>query len=147
MKRASVALMALAVSACLFDTIHDEQLVGPYRLHAIDTMETMAILWEIPGGGLVGDGLPGPTVFAAGHNDRFLVAAVHPPVCPDIGPDCSDFAMRRAVTEYWYVIRSPDERERIPYDGIRGPFSARQFAAEKARLALPEFSIRFTELE
>jgi hypothetical protein len=149
MKWVVPALAALlALGGCFrSDTVHDETLVGPYRLHAIDTMETMAILWEVPEGGLAGDGLPGPTVFAAGHNDRYLVAAVHPPVCRDLNPECSDFGMRRDVTEYWYVIRAPSERERIPYNGIKGPLRADQFAAEKARLGLPDFSTRFAELQ
>jgi hypothetical protein len=149
--RLAPSVLALMLSACFplaaSDVIHNEMLTGPYRLHAIDTMESMAILWEIPRGGLVGDGLPGPTVFQAGFDERYLVAAVHPQYCGPFDTGCTRHGMNREVTEYWYVIRSPDESERLPYDGIKGPFTAQQFAAEKARLRLPGFNVRFEELE
>ncbi|MGZ8998467.1 MAG: hypothetical protein ACXW2T_06385 [Allosphingosinicella sp.] len=152
MRWASALAMALtpALGACSLlanDLIHDEKLVGPYRLTAIDTMETLSILWEIPGGGLVGDGLPGPTVFAAGYDQYYLAAAVHPQYCPPFAENCSGHGMNRELAEYYYVVRSADERERIPYDGIKGPFTASQFEAAKIRLGLPDFSRRFPELE
>lgn len=142
-------LSTLALGGCMSgcDTLYDETLDGPYRLHAIDTRETMAILWEIPGGGLVGDGLPGPTVFAAGQDEKYLVAGVHPQFCKPFEEGCTRHGMNRQVTEYWYVVRQPDERERLPYAGIKGPFDARAFAAEKQRLGLPDFTIRFPDLE
>ena len=148
--RFAAAAAALLTSSCFLpgsDVLYDETLVGPYRLVAIDDMRFMSIVWEIPGGGMVGDGLPGPTVFAAGFDHRYLVAAVHPPVCKPFEPNCHDAGMRRDVTEFWYVIRQPDEREHLPYKGIKGPFDEATFDAEKRRLGLPEFTIRFSELE
>ncbi len=105
------------------------------------------MVWDIPGGGLVGDGLPGPTVFAAGYDARYLVAAVHPEYCKPGENGCTKFGMNPLVTQYWYVTRQSDERQKLPYKGINGPFGAEQFASEKHRLHLPEFSIRFRELE
>ena len=143
-----VALLAL--TGCFaFDTVYDRTLVGPYRLLAIDDMESMSIVWDIPDGGgdTVGDGLPGPTVFAAGYDDRFVVAAVHPPLCARFANGCSEHGMNRSATEYWYVIRQADEQQHHPRRGIRGPFTEARFEAEKVRLHLPEFSIRFPELE
>ncbi len=149
MKARALAAIAAALltSGCIWDGLYDETLVGPYRLVAVDDMASMSIMWEIPGGGRVGDGLPGPTVFAAGFDDRYLVAAVHPPVCKPLQADCHDFGMRRDVTEYWYVIRQPDEREHLPYKGIRGPFEKAHFQIVKRALNLPEFRVRFSELE
>jgi hypothetical protein len=145
-------ISGLALAACLgcipfAGSVYDEQLDGPFRLIAIDSMEDMAIFWTIPEGGFVGDGLPGPTVLAAGHDARFLVAAVHPEYCKPFDEGCKRHGSNPHVTEYWYVIRQPDERERLPYAGIKGPFSQAAFAAEKRRLGLPEFSVHFRELE
>ncbi|MCW0196734.1 hypothetical protein [Sphingopyxis sp.] len=118
--------------------VHDETLVGPYRLAAADVDEDMSICWSGPGGVCVGDGLPGPTVFAAGYNEKYLVAAVHPRKFPD-EPD-------RVITQYFYVVRSSDEARKLPYGGIKGPFDEAAYNAEKARLRLPEFTRTFENL-
>lgn len=118
--------------------VHDETLDGPYRLTAADVDEDMSICWSIPNGGCVEDGLPGPTVFAAGYNEKYLVAAVHPRKFPD--------EPNRAVTQYFYVIRSSDEARKLPYSGIRGPFDEAAYNAKKARLHLPEFTRTFENL-
>ncbi len=144
---AALTVLAALTGCFAFDTVDDQTLVGPYRLQAIDDMESMAIVWDIPGGGTVGDGLPGPTVFAAGYDNRFLVAAVHPQLCPPIHASCPAYGINRDVTQYWFVARSPDERERLPYGGIKGPFTEDQYAWLKRRLNLPMFSVRFRELE
>ena len=119
--------------------VYDKELVGPYHLNAIDVDDDMAICWSTPSGDCVGDGLPGPTVFAAGYDDKYVVAAVH----PRNFPDPSD----RAVTRYYYVIRSPDENRTLPYAGIKGPFDEATFNAKKARLHLPQFSKVFDDLK
>ena len=149
LRRPALPILLAALAGCwpFHGFAYDEHLVGPYRLNAIDTMDQMAIVWEIPGGGLVGDGLPGPTVFAAGFDSRVLVAAVHPPVCPEPGEECVHPGIRRDVTEFWVVIRQPDEAEHLPYSGIRGSFTADRFEALKRRHGLPDFSVRFPELE
>jgi len=118
--------------------VHDEILIGPYRLVAVDGEEDMALCWSISDGSCLGDGLPGPTVFAAGYDSRYLVAAVHPSEFPQ-APD-------RSITHYYYVIRSSDENQRLPYSGIKGPFNEAAYNAEKTRLRLPEFTRVFDNL-
>jgi hypothetical protein len=112
--------------------------VGPYRLVATDIDDDMAICWSTPGGGCLVDGLPGPTVFAVGFDDKYLVAAVHP----------SDFDAppNRSIIHYYYVIRSPEEIKNFPSNGIRGPFNEVDFFVEKGRLHLPEFTMTFENL-
>lgn len=133
--------LILLVAACVpfSGFVHDEVLVGPYRLNAVDIYEDMAICWASPEGGCVGDGLPGPTVFAAGFDENYLVAAVHP----------SKFgrALDKTVTHYYYVVRSPDEAQKLPHSGIKGPFNEASFKLEKARLHLPEFTRTFDNLQ
>lgn len=130
----------LLLAACVpfSGFVHDEVLVGPYRLNAVDTDEDMAICWATPEADCVGDGLPGPTVFAAGFDENYLVAAVHPSV--------SGQALDKTVTHYYYVVRAPDEAQKLPYSGINGPFDEASFKLEKARLHLPEFTRTFDNL-
>ncbi|MGZ6016133.1 MAG: hypothetical protein ACXWKM_10350, partial [Phenylobacterium sp.] len=57
--------------------VHDERLADEYRLVAVDIPEDMEACRRLPGNShdCVADGLPGPTVFAAGADRRFLVIA------------------------------------------------------------------------
>ncbi|MEQ1509578.1 MAG: hypothetical protein ABL909_04150 [Sphingopyxis sp.] len=121
--------------------VYDEALDGPYRLTAIDGMEDLAIYWEIPGGGAVGDGLPGPGVIRAGVNDRYLVATARAPACAAGDDACLTRRANSGALDYWYVVRSADEEQRLPYNGIKGPLTGTEFAEAKTRLGLPEFTL------
>lgn len=132
---------ALALAGCWFPQgfVHDEVLVGPYRLVAVDSPEQMMLCRSVgEEGDCVGDGLPGETIFAAGANDRYITLARHPRTWPD-PPD-------RSVTEYYYVILTADAAERDPHGGVRGPYGEEQFERERARLGLPAFSRTFENL-
>ena len=138
-RRIALTIATIALGGCFpfGGLVHQEQLAGPYELWATDTMEDMILCRSI-GDGCVGDGLPGDTIFAAGADERFIVLARHPREWPD-APD-------RTVTEYYYLIRSPDDAERGPYGRVRGPFDEARFEAEKRNLGLPDFSRTFEEL-
>jgi hypothetical protein len=144
-RRAGILLLgALLAGGC---DSYQRTLDGPYKLSAIDTMESMSIVWDAGDGTLVGDGLPGPTVFAAGYDAKYLVAAIHPQLCKPFQQNCAAQGPDRSKTEYWYVVRTTDERDHLPYAGIKGPFDAAAFAEAKKRLGLPDLSIRYPELE
>lgn len=119
--------------------VHDQELVGPYKLVAVDSREQMVVCRALEGGNCAGDGLPGPTVFAAGGDDRYLVIARHP----------TDFAepVNKAITEYYYAERSANEGEQRSRPTVHGPLDKAQFDAEARRLGLPGFSIVFKDLE
>lgn len=129
---AALLLLLPSLSGC--DDVYDRPLVGRYRLQAIDNYDTMSIVWEINGDETVGDGLPGPMVFAAGYDDRYVVAAVHPYDHREAPND--------AVTQYFYIDRrfEHDAPNGLPYRGIRGPFDQATYRSEKKRLGLPEFT-------
>ena len=137
--------LALLASACgpFWGFVHDEHLAGPYRLVATDSDEQMSLCRSAPNGGgdCFGDGLPGQTIFAAGADERYIVVGRHP----------HDFITGNsppgATTEFYYVIRTPDEAERGPYGHVRGPFTEQQFENEKRRLNLPEFTRVFGHLK
>ena len=135
-----LVLAAMLVAGCwpFAGLVYQEELAEPYELWAIDSMEDMMLCRAIGEGGCVGDGLPGDTVFAAGANDRFVAFARHPREWPN--------PPNRTITEYYYVIRTPQDAQRGPYGNVRGPFARDQFENEKRRLGLPEFSRFFQEL-
>lgn len=131
-------LLFVAGCAPFSGFVYDEPLDGPYRLNAVDVDEDMSICWSAPNGDCVGDGLPGPTVFAVGYNKSYVVAAVHPRQFGD--------SSNRTVTQYYYVVRSSNESQKLPYSGIKGPFDEDAYNVEKGRLHLPEFTRTFDNL-
>ncbi len=140
------AALAVGLAACIpfSGFVYDQRLGGPYRLVAVDSMEDMGVCRDFPGergGDCIGDGLPGPTVFAAGIDDHHLVIArvVHEPFMREPSPN-------EGAIEYYYVIRAPDEAQRFDADNVIGPLSRSEFLLAKDRLGLPEFSHEFDEL-
>ena len=126
----------LFLSGCGF--VHEETLVARYKLVAVDIQQDMSLCWSLDSGDCVGDGLPGPTVFAAGYDDKYVVAAVH--------PDQAD----KKVTQFFYVVRDPRNENTnlgLRYAEIKGPFSESQYETEKSRLRLPDFSRTFAQLK
>jgi hypothetical protein len=106
--------------------VHDEQLDEAYRLVAVDAMEDMMVCRSV-GNDCSGDGLPGPTIFAAGADHRYIVIARHPD---------GD----KAVSEYFYLIKRPASA------AVIGPFTRLSFDAEREQLGLPAFTRTFESL-
>ena len=83
-------------------------------------------------------GLVGPTVFAIGADDRFIVVKRHP------GNAFGDFD--RAVTQYFIIKRKNggfDERK----EGVRGPMTSTVFHQQTKELNLPPFTKTVKALE
>ncbi len=136
LRAGAIGLSALLVSACwpFAGFVHDERLDGPWRLVAVDVISEMMLCRSVDPFGCVGDGLPGPTVFAAGWDERYIVVAAHE----------NDFH-RRETPAHYYIVRVRDD----PWEGasiVKGPFLSAEFVREKRRLNLPEFSVVFDEL-
>jgi len=77
------------------------------------------------------------TVFAAGFDDKYIVAENHP-------------SRDRSRTAYWYIIRNA-QSESDPMGILRarvmGPFPETQYRKLEARLNLPNFSIVYDDLK
>jgi hypothetical protein len=131
---APLGLLALT-TGCSYP--RDDRVVGPYRLVAPD-MRSHTVLCFTPEGDDDGvcvlDGLPGPVAFAAGGDGKYVVLARHPDG-------------RKAVTEYYYVIRTPDERRGLRKENIVGPLDKAAFDRDSARLRLPAFTHVIDELK
>lgn len=111
-----------------------KQLAGPYWVHWVDTSDDTTIVWRLRNGASVSNGLPGPQVYAAGFDEAYIVAAVHPYAASDRKPD-------ESATEFWYVGRIRDAKGRdVSTGSINGPLDRQQYDAEVTRLHLPEFS-------
>jgi len=145
MKRLAVILIlslsAVLLAACPggFGYVHVQPLTGPYRLVAVDSREDMMLCRGLGKSDCMGDGLPGPTIFAAGADARYLVIGRHPTKFGE--------PLNRADTEYYYAERSADEADLGSRPTVHGPFDRTQFDAEAGRLALPEFSVVFEDLK
>jgi hypothetical protein len=119
----SVFAATLALQSCGF--VHEQEIVGPYRLVAVDSMEDMMVCYQLATGDCVGR--VGATVFAVQSGDTYIVAARHPKT-------------DKLRTEYFYIIRALDKPEADPAVAVRGPYDEATFKAEQARLRLPAFA-------
>ena len=122
--------VACLLSGCGF--FHDERLVGPYRLLAVDVAEEMAICEGASSGGC-GWVVP-PTVFAVGWDTSFIIAKQHPFALPRAKPD-------KSTTTFW-IIRVADRT-------VVGPLSEPDFELTRIKLGVPiglEFKKQFPDL-
>jgi hypothetical protein len=119
------------LSACDVSTAHKWPVAPPYfYLGYFDDPREVQLFRCFEDGVCAADQVPEPVVFAAGANATHVVMARHPD--GDQSP-----------TEYYYIVRTPpDERGYGNRRTLFGPFTEAQFAIEKRRLGLPEFTIR-----
>lgn len=126
----------LLLAGCGFP-VRNEKVDGPYRLFAADVVEQTSLSYDLGGDALAGR--VSPTVFAAGWNADYVVAARHPCAEACSKPD-------RGRTEYFYVIRAKDGPGATD-DAVRGPFDEAGFEAERRRLGLPPLTIKVAGLD
>jgi hypothetical protein len=80
------------------------------------------------------------TIFQAGVNARYVVVARHP---LHRWTEVHD----RSVTEYYYVVRSPNEADPRTQLTVVGPMDKLQYDRENQRLGLPQFTKVFDHLK
>jgi hypothetical protein len=104
----------------------------------VDSPEQMNLAFDTRDG--ITMGLVGPTIFAVGADDRYLVVKQHPAKDALHGGD-------RSQTNYFYIERtdSPDFRER--QRRVMGPLSEREFRQRADALKLPPFQKVFRDLQ
>jgi hypothetical protein len=106
----------------------------PFYLTFIEDPRDVA-LFRCPDGpdrGCAIDGLPGPRVLAAGANKRFVVILQQSKASP------------RAPARYYYFARVPGETRgwgNNP-EKIVGPMDEAAFSRARAKLDLPDFTVR-----
>jgi hypothetical protein len=138
MRIATAPLFALLLVGC---DPHTEASVGPYRLRNIDDRSGTSVVYDLGDQGSVGR--IGPTVFAIGWNDAYVVAARHPIPAVDTTPPSPNgrrsIQPDRSRTEYFYIVRRLDRWNADPGASVRGPFDDAAFHTEITRLHLPAF--------
>jgi hypothetical protein len=126
----SAITLAIPLAACGF--VHDEKVIGPYRMVATDIDEEMALCYRLEDGGCVGR--IDETVFAFGANAHFIVAKQHP-------------RNDKTTTNYFILDIAKDAPLADPKVSVTGPMSESEFLARARTSTLPPFTKRFEELE
>ena len=110
---------------------------GDYELVAIDTKGQMMLAVDLHNGGSIG--IVGPTVFALGADDHYIVIKQH--------PSKDGFGnFDQTVTHYFIVTRisgTAEDKEK----GVRGPLSKIEFDRLAVSNSLPRFTKTFGDLE
>ena len=108
---------------------------GNFRLVAVDSPGQMALIES----GEKGEELVGPTIYAVGSDERFVIVAQHP--AKNRFGDCD-----KSVTYYYIINRDPDGGP-FKSERVRGPLSKPDFDALSASLSLPTLTKVFNELK
>jgi hypothetical protein len=128
MTRLTIILVISAILAgCSKWSVDTEWRSGEFILIAIDAKSQMTLIHEGSSVTLVG-----PTIFAIGADDRYIVLKQHP------AKDSGSLQYDRSVTNYYIVEGNKT---------VRGPLNKIAFDQLVVSLALPPFSKVFQELE
>ena len=123
-------LGCLFIAGCGF--VHDEGIIGAYRLIAVDMDEQMGICYDLGDGGAVGR--INETVFSYGFDHRYIVARQHP-------------NNDRSITYYYYLDMTKDSKYADRSDSVTGPLNEADFALASRQLSLPPFSRTLKHLQ
>jgi hypothetical protein len=138
-KRSWVAAVGISLSACSglwFDTYWRSE---RYVLVAIDAVGQMNLAFETDSG--LAQRLVGPTVFAVGADERYIVVKQHPSKDPFGG------SWDRSVTNFYVVERTSSMNSAERTKRVRGPMTKADFEALQESARLPRFSTVIGELE
>jgi hypothetical protein len=132
MKHGFYSYFALAslFSGCGF--VHDDHLIGPYRLIAVDIDEQMSVSYSLPGGSAIGR--IEETVFSVGWDEHFIVAKQHP-------------NNNRRITNFYYLDIAKDGAYADPSASVTGPLTEAEFIKRQSTLQLPIFRHTVKSLE
>jgi hypothetical protein len=121
--RSALIALALACAACGRGPIEVDH---PFYLHHFEDPDQVALVRcpDGPDGGCALDGLPGPIIVAAGADERFVAV--------------------QSNRGYYYFARVPQEVRGWGSNPERivGPLDDEEYAAAKARLGLPDLTVR-----
>lgn len=122
MRQLLLTLSLIFLTACGF--VHDERIVGPYRLVAVDTERDLHVCYDLGHGDCLGR--TPSTLTGYGFNDRWVTAAVQ--------------RNSGAPVEYYFIDRLADRRTLNAVDITQGPLSRQEFEARARELGLPSIS-------
>ena len=98
----------------------------------------MNLAFDTGGGSAIG--LVGPTVFAVGSDDHFIVVKRHP-------NEGAEQKFDRLITEYFVVTRTNSGSWHEAQAGVKGPLTKQAFDELRISLKLPDFTKMITDLQ
>ena len=99
----------------------------------------MSLSFDTQDGGA--QGIVGPTVFAVGQNEKYIVVKQHP------AKDEFASSFDRNVTNFFVVERVSSLNLSDPTVGLHGPMNEGEYKQFEANHKLPPFEKVFTDLE
>ncbi len=124
LSKAAAAFAAVTAAGCAPGALytHDEPIDGPYRLRAVLDDAELHICYE-RSNGVCDLRIPG-RVFAIGHDDDFVVAAVRP-------------LNIQSKKLFYYIVRDFDGPRADVTRAVRGPFENDAFVKEMKEHGVP----------
>jgi hypothetical protein len=126
-------IIIIAVTGCQGFVI-DKTVAGKFHLIAVDVKENLSLSYNLNNGDYIG--VVNQTVFAVGHNDKYIIVKQHPQI---LGKNFTDYYIVPVIVKNQYWI----EKEVI------GPLRRDQFEQKKKELNIEnlEFTIVYENLE
>ena len=112
----------------------DKTIIGRFHLIAVDVKEDVSLSYELDDGNFIG--VVNQTVFAVGHNDKYIIVKQHP---QQLGKSITNYYVVPVFVKNQYWI----EKE------VVGPLTKEQFERKKKELNIEnlEFTTVYENLE
>jgi hypothetical protein len=110
---------------------------GDYELVAIDVKGQMMLAVDLHNGGSIG--IVGPTVFALGADDHYIVIKQHPAK--------DGFGKNDQSVTHYFIVSKVSGTEEEKEKAVRGPLSKVEFDRLATSTSLPPFTKIFRDLE
>lgn len=125
-------IMVFLLASCQ-DFVVDKTVIGRYHLIAVDEKEDLHLGYQLEDGNYIG--IIHSVVYAAGHNDKYIIVKQHPEA-------------NKIIVNYYIVPIYPKNQYWIEKE-IFGPFNASQFEQKKKDLNMSnvEFTIVYNNLQ
>jgi len=132
-----IVLLVLLLSC---GSIDKEHIIGNYYLTAVDYVdEGKDLSYNLGSGNFVG--VVGPTVFAVGYNEEYIIAKQHPREFP---------SLHDKSTINYFIVPINNKVHQSPDENKIGPLTELEFIEKRKELGIPEdltFTKVFKDLE
>ena len=135
MKKLTFVMLAILLTGCFNDLIHEERITGNYYLYAIETKSDMKICYKGENSKLYNP-ITNPGVRAVWNNDRYIIARNYQ--CVYDSSEC--WELNQDSTEFYIIDMESRDKE-----SYLGPFSEQKYLEKKKKLNITE-EIVFREL-
>lgn len=129
-----IAVLIVLGTLVACQDLSTKHVTGEYYLVVIDVKDDMHLSYSLDkSGGSVG--VVGPTVFAIGYDDSFIIAKQHPRM---------EFKTDKSVTNY-YIVPLKFKVHKSPDENRIGPLTKTEFEAKRKELRVSD-NLKFTKV-